>query len=88
MRSAEDLRQRLLSKISGLSVEGSLRNFSLPVLVSAFTGKRLDYDGAINGSPTAKGDLKAKGQLATRPMNGTNQSRNTRSAPSRQTRCK
>ena len=49
----EDLRR--------LNVEGNLRNFSLPVLVSALTGKRLDYDGAINGSLTAKGDLKAKG---------------------------
>ncbi len=50
-----------LQNLRRLSVEGNLRNFSLPVLVSAFSGKRLDYDGALNGSLTAKGDLEAKG---------------------------
>jgi len=48
-----------LENLRRLSVEGNLRNFSLPVLVSALTGKRLDYDGAVNGSLTAKGDLNA-----------------------------
>ncbi len=44
-----------------LSVEGNLRNFSLPVIARALTGKRLGYDGAINGAVRADGDLKAKG---------------------------
>jgi translocation and assembly module TamB len=51
----------IIRNLQQLSVEGSLRNFALPVLVSAATGKRLDYDGAMNGSFTAKGDLKASG---------------------------
>ncbi len=50
-----------LEKLRSLSVEGRLRNFSLPVLALAFTGKRLGYDGALDGSILAKGDLKAKG---------------------------
>ncbi len=50
-----------VEKLHNLSVEGSLRNFSLPVLTSSFTGKRLGYDGTINGTITARGDLKAKG---------------------------
>ncbi len=44
-----------------LSVEGTLRNFSLPVLVSSATGKPLGYDGSLQGSIRARGDLKAKG---------------------------
>ena len=50
-----------LEKLQNLSLEGNLRNFSVPVLVSAATGKHLGYDGAVNGSILAKGDLKAKG---------------------------
>lgn len=44
-----------------LSIEGNLRNFSLPLLAYSFTGKHLGYDGAIDGSLKAQGDLKAKG---------------------------
>ncbi len=44
-----------------VSLESSLRNFSLPVLAAVFTGKHLGYDGAIDGSLQARGDLKAKG---------------------------
>ncbi|MBV9405736.1 MAG: hypothetical protein JO211_10360, partial [Acidobacteriaceae bacterium] len=50
-----------IEKMQQLSVEGSIRNFSLPVLARSFTGKRLGYDGSINGSLRAQGDLKAKG---------------------------
>jgi len=50
-----------IEKMQRLSVEGNLRNFSVPVLVSAFTGKRLGYDGTINGVIKAQGDLKSKG---------------------------
>src|SRR5262249_46064556 len=50
-----------IENLQRLSVEGNLRNFSLPVLVAAFTGKNLGYDGTINGSITGRGDLKAKG---------------------------
>ncbi len=50
-----------VEKLQRLSVEGHVRNFSLPVLARSFTGKRLGYDGVIDGSIQAKGDLKAKG---------------------------
>lgn len=50
-----------VEKLQNISIEGNLRNFSLPVLASSFTGKRLGYDGAINGRITGRGDLKAKG---------------------------
>ena len=50
-----------VEKLQNLSVEGQLRNFSIPVLVAAVSGKHLGYDGAVNGSILAKGDLKAKG---------------------------
>ncbi len=50
-----------LEKFRDLSVEGHLRNFSLPVLAAAFTGKQLGYDGALDGVITAKGNLQAKG---------------------------
>ena len=51
--SIEDLRR--------LSANGNLKNFSLPLLISVLTGKRLDYDGTINGSIAAKSDLASKG---------------------------
>ncbi|MDQ2839453.1 MAG: translocation/assembly module TamB domain-containing protein [Acidobacteriota bacterium] len=50
-----------LEKMRNLSVETKLRNFSIPVLAAAFTGKHLGYDGALDGSLAARGDLKAKG---------------------------
>ena len=50
-----------IENMARLSVEGNVRNFSLPVLVSALTGKGLGYDGTIDGSLTAKGDMQAKG---------------------------
>lgn len=50
-----------IEKMRQLSVEAGLHNFALPVLAGALTGKRLGYDGTINGSLKAQGDLKAKG---------------------------
>ena len=50
-----------VEKMEKLSVEGNLRSFSLPVIARALTGKRLGYDGAINGAIKAQGDLNAKG---------------------------
>ncbi len=50
-----------VEKMQQLSVEGNLRNFSLPVLASSFTGKQLGYDGTLDGSIRAAGNLKAKG---------------------------
>jgi translocation and assembly module TamB len=50
-----------VEKMQQLSVEAGLHNFALPVLAAAFTGKHLGYDGTIDGSLKAQGDLKAKG---------------------------
>lgn len=50
-----------VEKMQRLSVEGNLRNFSLPALAHSFTGKRLGYDGTLDGSLKAVGDLNAKG---------------------------
>ncbi|MFL6546969.1 MAG: hypothetical protein ACJ8LM_17535, partial [Candidatus Udaeobacter sp.] len=55
-----------VQKSERLSLEGALRNFSVPVLAAAFTGKALGYDGSINGSVKATGDLKAKGSTGFR----------------------
>ena len=50
-----------VEKMQNLSVEGHLRNFSIPVLVATLTGKHFGYDGALDGSLLAKGNLQAKG---------------------------
>lgn len=50
-----------IEKMQQLSVEGSLQNFSLPVLAFLFTGKHLGYDGVMDGNLRATGDLNAKG---------------------------
>ena len=50
-----------LERMQNLSVEGNLRNFSIPVLVAAVTGKQLGYDGFLEGSLLARGNLNAKG---------------------------
>lgn len=50
-----------VEKMQQLSVEGNLQNFSLPVLAFIFTGKHLGYDGTLDGTLKATGDLKAKG---------------------------
>lgn len=50
-----------VEKMTQLSVEGSLRNFSIPLLAGVATGKHLGYDGVISGSLRADGNLKAKG---------------------------
>ena len=50
-----------IEKMQQLSVEAGLHNFALPVLAAAFTGKHLGYDGTLDGSLKAQGDLKAKG---------------------------
>jgi translocation and assembly module TamB len=48
------------------SLEGRLRNFSLPVMAAVFTGKHLGYAGALDGVIEARGDLKAKGATGYR----------------------
>jgi len=50
-----------VEKMQQLSLEAGLHNFALPVLAAAFTGKHLGYDGTLDGSLKAEGDLKAKG---------------------------
>jgi len=50
-----------VEKMQNLSVEGTLHNFSLPILARSLTGKTLGYDGALDGSVKAAGDLNAKG---------------------------
>ncbi|MDQ2844705.1 MAG: translocation/assembly module TamB domain-containing protein [Acidobacteriota bacterium] len=50
-----------VEKLQDVSVEGRLRNLSIPTLAQVFTGKRLGYDGVLDGSVVAKGNLKAKG---------------------------
>ncbi|MBV8866028.1 MAG: translocation/assembly module TamB domain-containing protein [Acidobacteriaceae bacterium] len=50
-----------LEKMQDLSVEVNLRNFSIPVLAAAATGKQLEYDGFLDGSLLARGNLNAKG---------------------------
>ncbi len=50
-----------IEKLQRLSVEGNLQNFSLPVLAFLFTGKHLGYDGTLDGTLRATGDLNAKG---------------------------
>ncbi len=50
-----------IEKMKNLSLEGHLRNFSIPVLVATLTGKQLGYDGALDGSLVGKGNLQAKG---------------------------
>lgn len=50
-----------IEKMQQLSVEGSLRNFSIPYLAQSVTGKHLGYDGTVNGAVKAGGDLKSKG---------------------------
>ncbi len=50
-----------LEKMQDLSVEGHLRNFSIPVLAAAVTGKQLGYDGFLDGTLLARGNLRAKG---------------------------
>ena len=50
-----------IENLEHLSVEAGLRNFSIPVVTSAVTGKHLGYDGTVNGSLRVAGNLKAKG---------------------------
>ncbi|HEX3684196.1 MAG TPA: translocation/assembly module TamB domain-containing protein [Bryobacteraceae bacterium] len=50
-----------LEKMQQLSVEAGLHHLALPVLAAALTGKHLGYDGTLEGSLKAQGDLKAKG---------------------------
>lgn len=55
-----------IEKLRQASVEGTLRNFSLPVLSAVFTGKQLGYGGIIDGSLKARADFKAKGMTGYR----------------------
>jgi translocation and assembly module TamB len=44
-----------------LSLESQFHGFDLPVIAAAATGRRIDYDGVINGAITLQGDLAQKG---------------------------
>ena len=50
-----------IENMQKLSVEGTLHDFSLPIIAGALTGKHLGYDGVISGTLAARGDMKAKG---------------------------
>lgn len=50
-----------IERMERLSLEASLRGFSLPRITAAATGKQLGYDGTLNGTVRAQGDLQAKG---------------------------
>lgn len=50
-----------VEKMQQLSVEAGLHHFALPVVAAVLTGKQLGYDGTVDGSLKAQGDLKAKG---------------------------
>ena len=50
-----------VEKLEKLSLQAALRNFSIPGVTSAITGKDLNYAGTVNGALRAQGDLKAKG---------------------------
>jgi translocation and assembly module TamB len=47
-----------LRQMQQLSVAGNLRGISLPALTGALAGSRVNYDGTLNGSIAANGDLK------------------------------
>ncbi|MGH9582422.1 MAG: AsmA family protein, partial [Bryobacteraceae bacterium] len=49
-----------------LSFESHLRSFNLPRIAALATGKHIGYDGAIDGSLKAQGNLKAKGATGFR----------------------
>jgi translocation and assembly module TamB len=50
-----------IEQMQRLSLESRLRNFDLPVIAAVVSGKHIGYDGIIDGSLLARGDLKAKG---------------------------
>lgn len=64
-----------LSQMKTLSVDGRLRSVSIAALTSAFAGSPVSYDGLLNGSISASGDVtrannvKANAQLAIAPGN-------------------
>jgi translocation and assembly module TamB len=55
-----------IEKMQRLSAEATLHNFSVPVMAAALTGHPLGYDGRIDGSVKATGDLNAKGAKGMR----------------------
>ena len=55
-----------VEKMQEASLEGRLRNFSVPALVAVFTGKQLGYAGTIDGVVGARGNLKVKGATGYR----------------------
>ncbi|MGH9583185.1 MAG: hypothetical protein ACRD4O_09645, partial [Bryobacteraceae bacterium] len=50
-----------IENMQRLSFESHLRRFDLPVIAAVATGKHVGYDGTIDGSLKARGNLKAKG---------------------------
>lgn len=50
-----------IENMQQLSFESHLHSFDLPVIAAVATGKHIGYDGTINGSLKAQGNLKAKG---------------------------
>lgn len=57
-----DLTAKLfIENMRRLSFEAHLRSFDLPAIAAVASGKRIGYDGTVNGSVIAGGDLKAKG---------------------------
>ncbi|MGH9620239.1 MAG: translocation/assembly module TamB domain-containing protein [Bryobacteraceae bacterium] len=50
-----------IKKMQQLSFESHLRHFDLPVIAAVATGKHIGYDGALNGTLKAGGNLRAKG---------------------------
>ncbi len=49
-----------LEKFENLSAEAKLKNLSIPEIVTALTGSSLGYDGLVDGSIKATGNLKAQ----------------------------
>ena len=56
-----------IEKMQQLSVEGNLRNLSLPGIATAFTGKRLGYDATLSGPIKAQGDLAGADSVVRTP---------------------
>ena len=50
-----------LEELRKLTAKGELRGFSIPALSSALVGRFIGYDGTVDGSMSARADLRAKG---------------------------
>ncbi|HEX4773222.1 MAG TPA: translocation/assembly module TamB domain-containing protein [Bryobacteraceae bacterium] len=64
-----------LAQMKSLSVDGTLRGFSIGALTSFLAGNRVNYDGTLNGSVNASGDvtqansIRANANIAIAPGN-------------------